>query len=420
MNVINIQQSMPEPQNPAVASVEGLTLESEFGVNEFTPSPLIESSIAIEIAGSEDYPLFDFPLSNCPTDISECGRFTKLMMPRFLTGVVVLGRQEARSLGYPTANLQLSHEVVAECALALHDGSYCCFVKNERDEKIYQGVALWRKSKQQNAHLFEVHLIDAVDHDFYGDVLVVAVCGYMRSMWGCRPFKRNVARQQIRDDVAHARKMLETPQAEDMKKDLCTYQPNTSGLSIPDEDDIFSSLGLLMHANSTHHLTTHTPLLTRSASFSMSSESSMSRLPSVHISSECIHHNHVTDDDIAQREEELFEAFHSISKGRVERFILDLIIEFAYTCSGKGCSDKSFNLYYCNIHDTYECFLCWQKNCCSRSGGCTLCTRKCPECQKLCCSNCFASTQDTCEVCSLRFSPFRSSNSLQPGFLGQL
>lgn len=413
MSVINITQSMP--QNQAVASVEGLISESELGVNEFPPPPQIESKISIEIVGSEDYPLIDFPLSNCPKDISECGRFTELMVPRFLTGVVVLGRKEARSLGYPTANLSLSREVVAECALALQYGSYCCFVKKKRDDRIYQGVASWRKSKQQNADLFEVHLIDAIG-DFYGEVLMVAVCGYMRSMWGCRPFERDVVRQQIRDDVAHARKMLETPEAEEIKKYLCTYQPNLSGLSIPNENDIFSSSDLLMYTNSANYLTAHTPLLTRSGSSSMS----FSRLPSVHLSSECTHHSHVTDDDIAQCEEQIFEAFESISKGRVDRFILNLIIEFAYTCSGEDCSDKSFNLYYCNVHETYECFSCWEKNCCSRSGGCTLCTRKCPGCQKVCCSNCFASTQDTCEVCSLRFSPSNVSNPLNPYFLEQI
>jgi len=418
MNIVNIKQSML--QNPGIAYVEGLVSGSEYGENEFPPSPQIETKISIEVVSSEDFPLPGFPLSNCPKDISECGRFKELMVPRFITGVVVRGRQEARILGYPTANLSLSREVVKECALALQDGSYCCFVKNERDEKIYQGVASWRESKQQNAHLFEVHLIDAVGDDFYGDVLMVAVCGYMRSMWGCRPFKRHVARQQICDDVAHARKMLETPEAEEMKKALRTYQPNTSGLSLPDEDDFFSSLGLLMYATSPNYLTAHTPLLARSGSFSMSSELSMSSLPSVHISSsECTYHHLVTDDDIAQREEEIFEAFQSITKGRVERCILNLIIDFAYTCSGKDCADKSFNLYYCNIHDTYECISCWQKNCCSKFGGCTLCTRMCPGCQKPCCSNCFASTEDTCEVCSLQINPFSGSNPLESIFFEQ-
>jgi len=387
MDILNITQS--KPQSQAMCNVDNF----ELGGNEFPPVPQIQTAISIEFFGSENESECDYP-----QEISDGGRFTNLMEPHFLTGVVMFGLQESRRLGFPTANLNLARDVVVKCAMALKDGSYCCFVKNEC-EQIFLGVALWRNSNRQMSHFFEVHLIDAPDVEFYGDLLMVVLCGYMRPLWSCRPFKKAVARQHFNEDIAHAQKMLGNPEATAMKTALRDYHPNTSGLNILTEGDGFCSLGLSLCPSSPMYLAARTPFLVNDSSFSAAS-SCCSILPSVHASSEYYPDNLITDDEIALCLEELFEAFQTVSKGRAERNILNLCIEFAYTCS--NCADKSFCLYYCDVHETYECFSCWQKECCDRSVGCASCMRTCPRCNKKQCSNCFKTTEETCDICTLQ------------------
>ncbi|RIY38459.1 riboflavin biosynthesis protein RibF [Psittacicella gerlachiana] len=100
-----------------------------------------------------------------------------LGQPFSFTGVVEKGRQLARTLDAPTANIQINR------VLSPLHGTYACLVKVEGMAKIYAGVCNVgfkpTVNQDQNNWLVEVHLLDFTG-DLYGKELKVTPVEFIR------------------------------------------------------------------------------------------------------------------------------------------------------------------------------------------------------------------------------------------------
>lgn len=113
-----------------------------------------------------------------------------------ISGIVVRGKQEARTLGYPTANIDYSADQRIE------SGVWTCFV--DLNGERYQGVAvvgMW--TLLNGLPSVEVHLLDFTN-DVYGLTLNVTFGGRLReliSFDGLEALKKHI--QQDIDQAKH-------------------------------------------------------------------------------------------------------------------------------------------------------------------------------------------------------------------------
>jgi riboflavin kinase/FMN adenylyltransferase len=120
-----------------------------------------------------------------------------------IEGRVVVGDRLGRTIGFPTANLELGDY------LRPAEGIYAvrAAVGDEEALRWYDGAASlgWRPTVGGNDLRFEVHLLD-FDDDLYGRHLRVALADYLR------PERRladlDALKTQIADDCRQAREVL--------------------------------------------------------------------------------------------------------------------------------------------------------------------------------------------------------------------
>lgn len=119
--------------------------------------------------------------------------------PYALTGVVVKGKQEGRTLGFPTANIRFEQEVLPS------DGIYACRVSvGSRD---YNGAGYFmHPSSDETPFIFEAHLIGE-DLDLYGQQLNVELIRKTRDHVSF-PAKETLI-EGISQDVAQISQWLE-------------------------------------------------------------------------------------------------------------------------------------------------------------------------------------------------------------------
>lgn len=115
-----------------------------------------------------------------------------------ISGTVVRGKGEARTLGYPTANLLYASDRVPD------DGVWVC--RAEVDGVMYDGLAVIGMWKQEN-HLpsVEVHLLD-VALELYEKTLNVRIATKLRDLMAFANVAGLIA--QIEKDIQNARLCL--------------------------------------------------------------------------------------------------------------------------------------------------------------------------------------------------------------------
>ncbi len=123
--------------------------------------------------------------------------------PYSLTGQVVKGDQLGRTLGYPTANI----EVDSQYKLIPSDGIYAVTVTHEN--KIFKGMLYIgpRPTVNGSQRVIEVNIFD-FDKDIYGDRLTIHFHQYLR---GDKKFESlDSLKQQLHTDKEETLKILET------------------------------------------------------------------------------------------------------------------------------------------------------------------------------------------------------------------
>ncbi len=127
------------------------------------------------------------------------GAATLLGRPYFVRGTVVSGDGRGRTLGFPTANLDLSSE--------LTPGRGIYAVKVERDGQMLAGVANLGLRPTFGGRRFtvEIHLLDFAA-DLYGEALVVHFVGRVRDEQ--RFDSVEALKERIEEDVVETREIL--------------------------------------------------------------------------------------------------------------------------------------------------------------------------------------------------------------------
>ena len=132
-------------------------------------------------------------------NISEFERIGRLQkgycLPVCISGGVVRGKGEGKKLGFPTANLSLTHKCLSnsEAISALQDGIYGGFAKfvksdtltdssKEKEEYLVVCSVGANITYGQTEKTIEVHLINQTLPDFYGETLQVTFDFYLRPM----------------------------------------------------------------------------------------------------------------------------------------------------------------------------------------------------------------------------------------------
>lgn len=91
-----------------------------------------------------------------------------------VTGPVIKGKGEARTLGFPTANIDYTSTEVAE------GGVWTCFV--EYEGKKLEGLAVVDMWKQPNGlPSIETHILD-FNRDLYGQTITATLVSKIRSL----------------------------------------------------------------------------------------------------------------------------------------------------------------------------------------------------------------------------------------------
>ncbi|MFO1459934.1 MAG: bifunctional riboflavin kinase/FAD synthetase [Verrucomicrobiota bacterium] len=126
--------------------------------------------------------------------------------PYAVSGRVMAGNQLGRTLGFPTANLDISGLELPP------NGVYAAWVQRIAQEQEYPAVLNLgtRPTVTQDREelRFEVHLLD-FEGDLYGEELEVAFVGLIR---GEKRFPNTAGlRVQIAEDIATARRLLDAP-----------------------------------------------------------------------------------------------------------------------------------------------------------------------------------------------------------------
>lgn len=124
----------------------------------------------------------------------------RLHKEQFLSGVVVKGKQLGRTIGFPTANIDVHG------AINYENGAYGVFVYYRG--KRYQSVMNIgeRPTFNDGVHrTYEVHILD-FNEDLYGQELTVEVMFYIRPEQKFGDLKALI--QQLHADVFYTRKQL--------------------------------------------------------------------------------------------------------------------------------------------------------------------------------------------------------------------
>lgn len=125
---------------------------------------------------------------------------TKLQEKQQLYGCVIKGKQLGRTIGFPTANVNVEVEV------SLNNGVYG--VRIYRQNKVYFGVMNVgkRPTFDDGEHMtYEVHILD-FHHDIYDEQILVEIMFYIRPEQKFNQLKDLI--QQLHADVFHARKQF--------------------------------------------------------------------------------------------------------------------------------------------------------------------------------------------------------------------
>ena len=125
-----------------------------------------------------------------------------------LTGRVVQGRQVGRTIGFPTANLQLVKPAI------IHQGVYG--VRVVRKGQVYVGmmnIGTCPTIAADHVQTIEVHLID-FEGDIYGEVLDVHIAFFIREEKKFASLELLV--QQLHEDLAQAKSLLVLMKVEGM------------------------------------------------------------------------------------------------------------------------------------------------------------------------------------------------------------
>ena len=125
-----------------------------------------------------------------------------------LTGRVVQGRQLGRTIGFPTANLQLVKPAI------IHQGVYG--VRVVRKGQVYVGmmnIGTCPTIAADHVQTIEVHLID-FEGDIYGEVLDVHIAFFIREEKKFASLELLV--QQLHEDLAQAKSLLVLMKVEGM------------------------------------------------------------------------------------------------------------------------------------------------------------------------------------------------------------
>lgn len=123
-----------------------------------------------------------------------------LQEEEYISGIVVLGKQLGRTIGFPTANIEVSK------ASNYENGAYGVYVYYHG--KRYQGVMNIgeRPTFDDGVHrTYEVHILD-FNENLYNQEVTVEVMFYIRPEKKFESLKALV--QQLHADVFYARKQL--------------------------------------------------------------------------------------------------------------------------------------------------------------------------------------------------------------------
>ena len=112
-----------------------------------------------------------------------------------LKGVVVHGKQEARTLGHPTANIEYTASTLPRSGVWT-----CCMVVKEKTHQGLAIVGMWNLSNGEPS--VEVHLLD-FHQDIYGEKIEVSLKGYLRPLEKFETVK--ALKQQIEKDIHRGR-----------------------------------------------------------------------------------------------------------------------------------------------------------------------------------------------------------------------
>ncbi len=98
--------------------------------------------------------------------------------PYFFSGKVVEGNRMGRTIGYPTANLQM----LDETKLIPGDAVYAVQVKLDNDARLYNAMMNigYRPTVEGKSRTIEVHIFN-FDEDIYGKILRVYVHAHLRN-----------------------------------------------------------------------------------------------------------------------------------------------------------------------------------------------------------------------------------------------
>ncbi|KAL7884218.1 hypothetical protein AOLI_G00069880 [Acnodon oligacanthus] len=138
-------------------------------------------------------------------------------LPYFCRGPVVRGfGRGSKELGIPTANFPMS--VVDNLPADVSTGIYYGWAQVDSGEihKMVMSIG-WNPYYKNTKKSMETHLIHKFKEDFYGQMLSVAMVGYIRPERGFNSLEELIA--AIHGDIEEAKKKLDLPEHLKLKED---------------------------------------------------------------------------------------------------------------------------------------------------------------------------------------------------------
>ncbi len=124
------------------------------------------------------------------------------MNDTWLSGIVLHGDQQGRTIGFPTANF--SPDIFPK---TLQEGVYACLVK--KDAQLYRGALFYgpRMIHNETHPVLEIYILD-FNKTIYGETISFLIKDFIRPV---KKLTTSVALQEaIKDDIDHVRQMLPT------------------------------------------------------------------------------------------------------------------------------------------------------------------------------------------------------------------
>ena len=121
-----------------------------------------------------------------------------------IEGRVIKGNQLGRTIGFPTANIELKEYIYPKTGVyAVKVG----FIKNGYQREWHNGVANFgtRPTVEGKGLIFETHIFDW-DKDIYGERILIRLIEYLRPE--IKVASLDILKQQIREDKACAQRIL--------------------------------------------------------------------------------------------------------------------------------------------------------------------------------------------------------------------